>query len=100
MSLIYYYVTLYHNIVYYTMIVSFAIPLPLPLCVSLPHSPYLSLSLSLSLILSFSLSLSLSLSGGELTAAEAPQHPLWVTASSFIRGRLSGESARAAARTP
>ena len=50
----------------------------------------LSVSLSLSLSLSLSVSLSLSLSGDELTAAEAPRHPLWVTASSFIWGSSFG----------
>ena len=73
-------------------------------CISMPPSfiepspGALSLSLSLSLPLClFPLSLSPSPSPspspsvGELTAAEAPQHPLWVTASSFIRGCVSGE---------
>ena len=49
---------------------------------------YLSLSLSHSLFLSLSLSSSLclflSLSDDEPTAVEAPQHPLWVAADSFI----------------
>ena len=75
--------------------VSLSLPLlPLSLSPSLPLSlsPSLPLSLSPSLPLSLSPSLPLSLSpsGEELTAAEAPQHPLWVTASSLIRGCLFG----------
>ena len=54
---------------------------------------------AVSLSLSPPLSLSLSLSADdEPTAAEAPQHPLWVAADSFIRGGPHAERARAAAR--
>ena len=60
---------------------------------SLSLSPPLSLPLSLLSLYSLpspsSLPLS-SLSVDELTAAEAPRHPLWVTASSFIWGSSFG----------
>ena len=61
-----------------------------------PH-PNLRISLSLSLFLSLSLSLS---ADDEPTAAEAPQHPLWVAVDSLIRGGPHAERARTTARQP